>query len=71
VGLFHTEALHVTERYTRTDYNAIKYDATMDDPNVFTKPWTIHSTIMLRNGTGLREYECSENNADMEHYEIF
>ncbi len=69
VGSFHTEALHVTERYTRTDYNTIKYDVIVEDPNVFTKPWNIHSTIMLRNGTRLREYECSENNADMDRYE--
>ena len=69
VGSFHTEALHVTERYTRTDYNTIRYDVTMEDPNVFTKPWNTHSTIMIRPGTRLREYECSENNADMERYE--
>lgn len=68
-GTFHTEALHVTERYTRVDYNTINYDVTMEDPNVLTKPWNTHSTIMLRNGTRLREYECSENNADMERYE--
>ena len=68
-GTFHTEALHVTERYTRVDYNTINYDVTMEDPNVLTKPWNTHSTIMLRNGTRLREYECAENNADMERYE--
>jgi hypothetical protein len=32
-------------------------------------PWNTHNTIMLRPGTRLREYECSENNADMERYE--
>lgn len=69
VGFFHTEALRVTERYTRMDYNTIRYDVTMEDPNVFTKPWNTHNTIMLRPGTQLREYECSENNADMERYE--
>jgi hypothetical protein len=68
-GTFHTEALHVTERYTRVDYNTINYDVTMEDPNVLTKPWNTHNTIMLRTGTRLREYECSENNADMERYE--
>jgi hypothetical protein len=69
IGSFHSEALHVTERYTRIDYNTITYDVTMEDPNVFTKPWNTHSTIMLRPGTRLREYECSENNADIERYE--
>src|SRR4051812_29001648 len=50
-GTFHTEALHVTERFTRIDKDQINYEATMEDPNVFTKPWTIHSTMMLREGT--------------------
>ncbi len=68
-GTFHTEALHVTERYTRVDHNTINYDVTMEDPNVLTKPWSTHSTIMLRPGTRLREYECAENNADLERYE--
>lgn len=68
-GTFHSEALHVTERYTRVDYNTINYDVTMEDPNVLTKPWNTHSTIMLRPGTRIREYECSENNADLERYE--
>jgi hypothetical protein len=69
VGSFHSESLHVTERYTRVDYNTIRYDVTMEDPNVFTKPWTTHNTIMLRPGTRLREYECAENNADLQYYE--
>ncbi|MBV8844268.1 MAG: hypothetical protein JO307_15790 [Bryobacterales bacterium] len=69
VGSFHSEALHVVERYTRVDYNTIRYDVTMEDPEVFTKPWNTHSTIMLREGTRLREYECAENNADMDYYE--
>jgi hypothetical protein len=69
VGTFHSEDLHVTERYTRVDYNTINYDVTMDDPKVFTKPWTTHNTIMLRPGTRLREYECAENNLDAERYE--
>lgn len=67
-GTFHTEALHVTERYNRVDHDTITYDATMVDPNVLTKPWTFHTTIMLRDGTRLREYECEESNQDPEAY---
>ena len=62
VGTFHSDALHVTERYTRVDKDQINYDVTMEDPNVLTKPWTIHSTLMLREGTRLQEYVCAENN---------
>ncbi len=69
VGSFHSEALHVTERYTRVDYNTINYDVVMEDPKVLTKPWNTHSTMMLRTGTRIREYECEENNLDPARYE--
>jgi hypothetical protein len=68
-GTFHSEALHLTERYTRVDKDQINYDVTMDDPNVLTRPWTVHSTIMLREGTRVQEYICAENNLDPGRYE--
>ncbi len=68
-GTFHTEALHVTERFTRVDKDQVNYDVTMEDPNVLTKPWDFHSTLMLREGTRLREYPCAENNLDPGRYE--
>src|SRR5215831_18660239 len=68
-GTFHTDALHITERFTRVDKDQINYDVTMEDPNVFTKPWTLRSTLMLREGTRLQEYVCVENNIDPDRYE--
>jgi hypothetical protein len=68
-GTFHTDALHITERFTRVDKDQINYDVTMEDPNVFTKPWTLHSTLMLREGTRLEEMVCAENNIDLDRYE--
>ena len=68
-GSFHSEALHVTERFTRVGKDRINYDATVEDPNVFTKPWTIHSSMMLREDTRLREFVCAENNLDPGHFE--
>jgi hypothetical protein len=68
-GTFHSEALHVTERFTRTDRDTIQYEATMEDPKVFTKPWVFRTTIMRRDGTRLREYACEENNVDRARYE--
>ena len=47
----------------------INYDVTMEDPMVLTKPWTLHSSLMLREGTRLEEYVCAENNLDLGHYE--
>ena len=69
VGTFHTEALHVIERFTRTDFDHMRYDVTMEDPAVFTKPATRSSTIWLRPGERVREYECIENNEDIVRYE--
>ena len=68
-GTFHSDALHVTERYTRVDKDQINYEVTMEDPNVLTKPWTIKTTMMHREGTRLREYVCAENNVEIERYE--
>lgn len=68
-GTLHSDALHVTERYTRVDKDQIDYDVTMDDPNVFTMPWTIRTNLMLREGTRLREYVCAENNQEPERFE--
>jgi len=68
-GTFHSDQLHVTERYTRVDKDQIKYDVTMEDPVVLTNPWTIHTSLMLREGTRVQEYVCAENNLDPERYE--
>src|SRR5262245_29067028 len=68
-GTFHTDALHTVERFTRVDKDQINYQVTMEDPDVFTKPWTLNSTLMLREGTGLQEMVCAENNIDPDRYE--
>lgn len=68
-GTFHSDKLHVVEKFTRMDENTIAYEVTMEDPEVLTKPWVQRSTIMLRPGTRLREYECAENNTDLDRYE--
>ena len=68
-GTLHSEDLHITERYTRVDKDRINYDVTIVDPKVLTKPWVVHSTMMLREGTRLQEYVCVENNLDPARYE--
>jgi hypothetical protein len=69
VGTVHTEALRVTERYTRDSFDTIRYEATMDDPAVLTKPFTIRETFRLRPGERIREYECIESNEDLVRFE--
>lgn len=65
----HTDALHIVERFTRSDYNTIDYQATVEDSKALTKPYTITSKIMLRPGTRLQEYVCEENNQDPGQFE--
>jgi hypothetical protein len=67
-GTFHSDQLHVVEKFTRADYNTIQYEVTMTDPKVLTKPWVERTTMMLREGTRLREYECNQRNDDLERY---
>ena len=61
-GNFHSDALHVTERYTPISPNHLIYEATIEDPNVFTESWTIEMPLYRRLETDKRllEYECVE-----------
>lgn len=59
-GNFHSDALHVTERYTPIDRDHIHYEATIEDPKVFTRPWKISVPLYRRIEKNVRilEYEC-------------
>ena len=60
-GLPHTEALHLTERFTRTDLNTLKYEVTVDDPRTYTKAWTGGWTIQWVPDQDIQEYFCEDN----------
>jgi Family of unknown function (DUF6152) len=60
-GLPHTEALHLTERFTRTDLNTLKYEVTVDDPRTYTRPWTGGWTIQWVPDKDIEEYFCEDN----------
>jgi hypothetical protein len=58
----HTDRLHVVERISRPDKRTLHYEATIDDPGAYTRPWTV-SWNLTWNPTGeLTEYICQENN---------
>jgi hypothetical protein len=63
----HTEMLHVTERYRRTDRAHLEIEATLEDPGTFTKPWKQRYTWYLAPEDDVLEYVCSENNKDPQH----
>jgi hypothetical protein len=59
-GLPHTEALHLTERFTRTDLSTLKYEVTVDDSRTYTKPWKLSYTMRWIAGQELQEFFCEE-----------
>ncbi|PYS02647.1 MAG: hypothetical protein DMG15_28240 [Acidobacteria bacterium] len=60
-GLPHTEALHLIERFTRTDLNTLKYEVTVDDPRTYTRTWTGGWTIQWVPDQEIQEYFCEDN----------
>ncbi len=63
-GDFASDAVHITERFTFLDANTYRYEATYDDPSVFTRPWTAASKQIRAHrdepGFEFWEYACVE-----------
>ena len=66
---FVDENEHVVERYTLTDADTIGYQATVTDPTVFSRPWTMNLLLKRRPKTDqIIEYGCIEGERDLQHY---
>ena len=61
-GNFHSDALHVVERYTPRSADTLNYEATIEDPKVFSRPWKISMPLYRRveKDARLLEYKCVE-----------
>ena len=61
-GNFHSEALRLEERFTPITPDAIQYEVTIEDPNVFTRPWRISMPLYRRLEPNMQilEYRCIE-----------
>jgi hypothetical protein len=61
-GNFHSDALHVVERYRRTSPDLIAYEATIEDPKVFTRPWKMSMALYRRQekNAQLLDFKCTE-----------
>jgi hypothetical protein len=61
-GNFHSDALHVVERYTRKSPDVISYEATIEDPKVFTRPWKIAMPLYRRQekNAQILDFKCVE-----------
>jgi hypothetical protein len=70
MGNFTTDSLHVVERYTLTDANTIEYEARIEDPTVYTRPWTMRFPLKKNTQQGyyILEFACHEGERDLQHY---
>jgi hypothetical protein len=60
-GLPHTERLHLIERFTRPDFNTLRYEVTIDDPAAYTRTWSSAWTLQWNPGEELPAYFCQDN----------
>jgi hypothetical protein len=61
-GLFHTDELHTIEYFSRPNRNTLRYEAVIDDPGAYTKPFRVGWNIPWTEGQELKEYICQEEN---------
>jgi hypothetical protein len=63
-GVIHSDQLHVVEKFTMVDKDNIRYEARIEDPKVFTRPWSFALTAFTRGKPDhqLFEYACHEGN---------
>jgi hypothetical protein len=66
-GLPHTESLKLTEKFSRPDYNTLKYEVTVNDPAAYTRPWTGGWTLQWAANQDIDEYWCQDNDLDPPH----
>jgi hypothetical protein len=61
-GMPHSDKLHTIERFTRTDFNTIRYELTIDDPGAYTSTWKTAWTMELDPDVESFEFSCQDNN---------
>jgi hypothetical protein len=57
-----SDALHVVERFTRSDPQTLLYEVTVDDPKTWTRPWSVAYPLAQDFEYGMLEYACHEGN---------
>ena len=69
IGSFHSDALHVVERFTVVDAKTINYEATIEDPQVYTRPWKLALVLerLQEKDFELWEEACHEGERDVTH----
>jgi hypothetical protein len=60
-GLPHTQQLHLVERFSRPDFDTLRYDVTIEDPGAYTRTWSAGWTLNWVPGEDMPEYFCQDN----------
>jgi hypothetical protein len=60
-GLPHTSDLHLTEKFTRTSQDSMRYEVKVEDPGAYTRPWSASWTMQWNGGATLPSYFCQNN----------
>jgi len=60
-GLPHTDQLRLLERFSRPDFDTLKYDVTVEDPGAYTRPWSSSSTLRWVAGEEMPRHLCQDN----------
>ena len=63
----HSDALRIQERFHRRDFGHMDLSVTIDDPKMYTRPFTIKVTELLQPDTDILESVCNENEKDRAH----
>ena len=66
-GVPHSDALRLVERFSRVDADTISYEVTIEDPKIFTRPWTVAIPLGRDDSYQMFEYACHEGNQAIEH----
>jgi len=61
-GNFHSDALHLVERFTPKGPRTLEWSLTVDDPSTWTRPWTFAIPLTMNNDERIEQYECHEGN---------
>jgi hypothetical protein len=66
-GLPHSESLHLTEKFSRPDFNTLRYEVTVNDPGTYTRPWSSVWTLGWVADQDIQEYFCQDDSSDESH----
>jgi hypothetical protein len=69
-GNFHSTAVHIIERYRMTGPDTLEYEARIEDPEVYTRPWTLRTVLhrVTEPGARIIEDECLEDEHGVRHH---